>query len=80
MQITPLNEALGDDAEVYRWRPKVDKKGVEVDVYLLFTVAFGQTALTAIDLQAIVNEASAIVMTFHAINVGWPTPGSSASL
>ena len=53
---------MREGTEIYRWRPR--KEGVEVDIYLEFTVAFrqGRLRLGPLEIQRIVNLVGGVVI------------------
>lgn len=62
VRLAPASRAMRNGTEIYRWRPL--KEGVEVDIYLEFTVAFrqGRLSLGPLDIEKIVNLVGAPVI------------------
>ena len=62
VRLAPASRPMRDGTEIYRWRPR--KEGVEVDIYLEFTVAFrqGRLSLGPLEVERIVNVVGGLVI------------------
>lgn len=60
--LAPASRPMREGTEIYRWRPR--KEGMEVDIYLEFTVAFrqGRLRLGPLEIQRIVNLVGGVVI------------------
>ena len=67
----PRNQPVGDGTEVYRWKPIPGKEmDVDVNVHVLFTVAFSESALDYVDIEDLWHYAMRPIAAFRAISEG----------